>query len=245
MSVTSASNDILWAIFYLAEASDECLEELMDIIDPKCIVDLVGSANDTIQAVALKIVGRACVLSNMYKQDFLEADCLSELQKAIHASGKYAKTAACLILKSIAAGNVAQIQNLISKGVIKDMVGLIERSEDGSVREDAIGVVANICMHGNDMQVWQVINQGILQVLVEMLRSKSPDVLLEVLKAIEKVLEVGDFKDHNEIAVNWQEMGGVEAMEKLETHSNREVYEKVVKILDAYYTVEEVEELIK
>ena len=244
MNNTGAAEDIIWAIFYLIEGSKECLEELMDIINQKYIVNLISSNNETMQAVALRIIGEACIASNVYAQDFIAVDCLSSLQEIIKSPNSNNKNFACLVLGNIAIGNTAQIQMLINKGVIKDTINLIERTSDNSIREEAFHIIANACVEGNDMQVWQLVSQGVLKVLVQMLGSKNLSILLKALKVVERLLKMDESDDR--MAVQWQDIGGVEAMEKLEEHCSGEVYEEVVRILNAYYTVEESEQgLIK
>jgi len=237
---TGAAEDIIWAIFYLIEGSKECLEELMDIINQKYIVNLISSNNETMQAVALRIIGEACIASNVYAQDFIAVDCLSSLQEIIKSPNSNNKNFACLVLGNIAIGNTAQIQMLINKGVIKDTINLIERTSDNSIREEAFHIIANACVEGNDMQVWQLVSQGVLKVLVQMLGSKNLSILLKALKVVERLLKMDESDDR--MAVQWQDIGGVEAMEKLEEHCSGEVYEEVVRILNAYYTVEESEQ---
>ena len=71
---------------------------------------------------------------------------------------------------------------------------------------------------------------------------KDSKVLMVVLEAINNLLRAGGAVfsnskdcDSNEIAIKFDEIGGLSKMEELQEHPNIKIYKKVVEIMDEHY----------
>lgn len=81
---------------------------------------------------------------------------------------------------------------------------------------------------------------GVLKALTELMNYDDPQLLCVVLEGIDHILQIGNTSDdENQLAIQFDELGGVTRLESLQLHSNAEIYNKVVAMLDKYYTIQE------
>lgn len=91
-------------------------------------------------------------------------------------------------------------------------------------------------------QKLRILDYGIMEPYIEMLNTKDPVLLKVLLEGISFMLDAGVREDtmDNEVAIRFEENGGLSRLESLQYHSNRNVYEKSVLIIDKFYGLEEV-----
>ena len=236
--------DLLWAIFHISDSGLEYTEIIMDSINCDRIVELLNNCDEKIKIPSLRIIGNASFMTDELAEDFIQAGCLEPISKIFDTiKSNSTKMEACWVLSNISSGTTSQIQKLISKGILKKMCELIKSNTEDLVKKEALWTIANACIKGNDMQIWQMVKDGILDGLIIMLDIKNPELILKILEAVDNILNISEFGNYNAIAYKWQEMGGVDKMEKLQECKNKEVYDKANNVLDKYYVVEHEEEI--
>jgi len=79
--------------------------------------------------------------------------------------------------------------------------------------------------------------------MCELLNCGDARIVLVALEGLENLLKVGEKDSNNngsnEYANLIEECGGLDHIEALQSHSNNEIYEKVVNILETYFAAEE------
>jgi len=232
--------EILLALYYLTAADAPYLELLMKNIKLKTIVQLVFNENKKIQVCAIKIIGNLCYTSNEFIDKFIANGCLSMLKFVATKKPTEVSVAreACWALSNIAFGSPTHIQQLIGAGVLKAMQKILNENYDNTIKEEALWVLANACMAGNNTQALYLVNEGILSEFTLMLDKAAATTLNHLLVVIDKILGLGSTGKVNKIADEWMTIGGVEKMEKLQEHENERIYNQVVTILEKHYQLE-------
>lgn len=81
---------------------------------------------------------------------------------------------------------------------------------------------------------------GALTVVLDVQDAKT---LIVALEGIENFLKIGklhflDEKGENKFAILLEVCGGVDRLEALQTHKNHEVYERALRLLETYYSID-------
>jgi len=76
----------------------------------------------------------------------------------------------------------------------------------------------------------------------------DPKIVTIALEGLENILKIGDNDarlqgTHNAMCTYISEADGLSKIEDLQQHSNQDIYEKCVKILETYFGVEDEEEM--
>ena len=142
------------------------------------------------------------------------------------------------MLSNIAAGTHQQIGRVLSKeGGMQRVVELAMTSE-WEVRKEAIWVVSNVATGGTESHVMAVVECGAIDAVCSVLDVNDSKMLLVALDAIDSILKVGQKlgKDYNSFV---DECDGLRKIENLQEHESDEVYQKSVKIIEAYFGSED------
>ncbi|RRT61752.1 hypothetical protein B296_00030203 [Ensete ventricosum] len=187
---------------------------------------------------------------------------LPALERLIHLNDEEVLTDACWALSYLSDGTNDKIQAVLEAGVCPRLVELLLHPSP-SVLIPALRTVGNI-VTGDDVQTQAVITAGIIAPLVHLLQtaefdikkeaawaisnatSGDPRIVTVCLEGLENILKVGEAEKNlgatggvNLYAQLIDEAEGVEKIENLQSHDNTEIYEKAVKILEAYWMEEE------
>jgi len=122
------------------------------------------------------------------------------------------------------------------------------------VKREAAWAIANATSSGSAEQIRHLVTEeGVLQPLCDLLADADGKLAMVALEGIENVLKAGAGhaggvpngvaagaeKAINEYA-NWvDEVGGLDALEKLQSHDDEKVYKKAVQILETFFEVDE------
>ncbi len=114
------------------------------------------------------------------------------------------------------------------------------------MKREAYWVVCNVSSKMKTEQTGYVVSCGIVEALCERLDTSETKSLAVVLQSITHLLKHGkDFApEHNEVAVKIEACGGVTLIEGLQNHPNQIIYKMAADILEKYYAVEDVEEIL-
>lgn len=90
--------------------------------------------------------------------------------------------------------------------------------------------------------------QGCIRPLCDLLTVSDPKIVTIALEGLENILRVGEEEarltnSQNQMAVFVSEAEGLNKIEDLQQHSNNEIYERCIKMLENYFGVEDEEEM--
>lgn len=147
---------------------------------------------------------------------------------------------ACWTLSNLFAGSEEQVRKLMDFGILEKVIQLCLEGPD-DMKKEAIWCVSNCTTHKNQNIISHLLrNQG-LEAIFEIFKSLSERIPLTVgLEGLENILACGkDPQGGNSVVRKIEEMDQIEELEKLQTHSDQGVYEKVHKILNEYFVTED------
>jgi importin subunit alpha-6/7 len=146
------------------------------------------------------------------------------------------------------AGNKEQIQNVIENNIIPPLIQLLANAEF-EIRKEAAWAISNATSGGNEQQIKFLVQQGCIRPLCDLLNGADTKIVTIALEGLENILKVGDEEAKatgttNQMALLISEAEGLGKMEDLQQHSNNDIYEKAIKILETYFGVEDEEEMV-
>ena len=146
------------------------------------------------------------------------------------------------------AGNKEQIQAVIENNIIPPLIQLLTNAEF-DIRKEAAWAISNATSGGNPQQIKFLVQQGCIRPLCDLLTGSDPKIVTIALEGLENILKVGEDEmrhtgaAQNEMTILISEAEGLNKIEELQQHSNNDIYEKCIKILETYFGVEEEEEM--
>jgi importin subunit alpha-6/7 len=116
------------------------------------------------------------------------------------------------------------------------------------IRKEAAWAISNATSGGNENQIMFLVQQGCIPPLCDLLTGNDPKIVTIALEGIENILKVGDTDSvnhggQNQMAIFVTEAEGLNKIEELQSHSNNDIYEKCIKILETYFGIEEEAEM--
>jgi importin subunit alpha-6/7 len=116
------------------------------------------------------------------------------------------------------------------------------------IRKEAAWAISNATSGGSPEQIKFLVTQGCIRPLCDLLTCSDPKIVTIALEGLENILKTGEDDSRasgtqNQMAVYVSEADGLNKIEDLQQHSNNEIYEKCIKILETYFGVEDEEEM--
>ena len=144
-------------------------------------------------------------------------------------------------MSNIAAGTQAQISELLKTKNILRPLSLKAYQSEVVIRQEALYALANVCNRGFDEHVRTVVELDGIRALATFLdRSSDVALLVEVLNAIYRILEVGETETWLEYDRYFQQYNGIERLEELaDSHPSSEISNLAAKILDRFFPSED------
>jgi hypothetical protein len=144
------------------------------------------------------------------------------------------------MLSNITAGSTAQIQAVIDSGLTQPLIEAL-RAGDFKTRKEAAWAVSNLSTGGTVAQIRYLAEQGVIQPVIGMLSSQESRLLQICLECVSNLLRAGEMEDgSNPCATYIEECGGLDVIEGLQQHENAEVYNKALKIIERFFSGDEV-----
>jgi importin subunit alpha-6/7 len=114
--------------------------------------------------------------------------------------------------------------------------------------EEAAWAISNATSGGNGQQIKFLVQQGCIRPLCDLLSVNDPNIVTIALEGLENILKVGEEDkaefdirkepeaawagQQNQMAVFISYSEGLTKIEDLQQHSNNDIYEKCIKILE-------------
>jgi len=218
-------NNLLWTVFFLTDINESYAELIMESINPRRLIQLISSYNDTFRLLAIKIIGNICCFSDSGTKDFIENNSIQSLRGVItEDNDPLIISEACWTLSNMV-GDVDNISSILD--LVDPLIYLVKNAKEYRAKREAVWVLVNACLSAESEEFLLMVKKGVFSAFVLMLNEKGLDI--QTLKAVKRGLELGL---ENEIAKEWELVGGVEKLNALQLTKNEEVYKLVVEILE-------------
>lgn len=239
--------DACWALSYLSDGPNEKIQAVIESGVCRRLVELLLNPSPAVQTPALRTVGNIVTGNDLQTQFIINNNALPCLLALLSSPKKGIRKEACWTISNITAGNKDQIQAVIDNNIIPPLIQLLTNAEF-DIRKEAAWAISNATSGGNPMQIRFLVQQGCIRPLCDLLTVSDPKIVTIALEGLENILKVGeeDSKNtggQNPMAVFISEADGLNKIEELQQHSNNDIYERCIKILETYFGVEDEEEM--
>ena len=233
--------DACWAISYLSDGPNDRIQAVIDSNVVPRLVELLLYHQSTVQTPALRTIGNIVTGTDSQTATVITCGALTCLGSLLSHTKKSIRKETCWTISNITAGNRDQIQSVIEANLIPPLIVILQK-EDFDVRKEAAWALSNATSGGTSKQITHLVNRGVLKPFCDLLIVKDTKVINVALEAIDNILQAGE-KDSDEQDNKYIEMieeaGGIDKIEDLQTHEDNEIYEKVMRILENYFGVEQ------
>ena len=234
----------LFILTYLTENLIECRESILKNGVLPYIIDLIikCSEKDDIFIVigGLKIIGNIISGNANQTQKALDYNIYGLLKKLMFHKNKRIKKEVNWILSNIAAGTERNIMELIDNDFLPLLCRIFHK-EDKEIRVEAIWTLCNLSQIKKDDYIKKLLNQGLLLLICECLKSEESKDIAISLESLNNLLEYGkknSIDGNNCIAYEIERLGMLDYLESLQYHPNEVIYEKVLHIIETFFPIE-------
>ena len=235
--------DACWALSYLSDGPNEKIQAVIEAGVCRRLVELLLNPSPAVQTPALRTVGNIVTGNDLQTQFIINNNALPCLLALLSSPKKGIRKEACWTISNITAGNKEQIQAVIENNIIPPLIQLLTNAEF-DIRKEAAWAISNATSGGNSQQIKFLVQQGCIRPLCDLLNVNDPKIVTIALEGLENILKVGEEDSKatgqpNQMAVFVSEAEGLNKIEDLQQHSNNDIYEKCIKILEQFFGTEE------
>ncbi|CAM9323359.1 unnamed protein product [Chrysoparadoxa australica] len=250
--IVSADEEVLtdacWALSYLSDGSNDKIQTVIEAGVSQRLVELLVHGSPSVQTPALRTVGNIVTGDDLQTQVIINFNALQWLLALLSSPKKGIRKEACWTISNITAGNKDQIQAVIQANIIPPLVKLLGTAEFDISRKEAAWAISNATSGGNPEQIKYLVKQGCIPPLLELLEVQDAKIVTVALEGLENILKIGATEaeaggGENPMVIYIHEANGLDKIEQLQMHSNSNIYEKALKIIETYFGVEEDEDV--
>nr|XP_054753768.1 importin subunit alpha-7-like [Lytechinus pictus] len=240
--------DACWALSYLSDGPNEKIQAVIDSGVCRRLVELLMHSSNSVVSAALRAVGNIVTGDDVQTQVVLNCSALPCLLSLLSSSKESIRKEACWTISNITAGNRGQIQAVIDANIIPTLIEILGKAEF-KTRKEAAWAITNATSGGRHEQIRYIVNQGCIKPLCDLLTVMDTKIVQVALNGLDNVLKLGksDSKDTgtpNKYALLVEECGGLDKIEFLQSHENREIYQRAFEIIEHYFSADEEDEKI-
>lgn len=241
--------DACWALSYLSDDNGAENSKIQAVINSgvsRRLVELLLNPDDNVKIPALRTVGNIVTGDDIQTQVILNASVLPCLLSLLSSPKKAIRKETCWTISNITAGNRVQIEAVKEANIFPSLINIL-RTAEYDVKKEAAWALSNATCGGTDEQIRYLVRQGAIAPLCQLFKQEDQKIVMVALEGIENILRVGvrdmdRYNGQNKHADFVEECGGLDLIEKLQRHDDREIYNKVVNIIQVYFDSEEAEE---
>ncbi|KAL6532544.1 hypothetical protein OROGR_014514 [Orobanche gracilis] len=236
--------DACWALSYLSDGTNDKIQAVIESGVCQRLVELLLHPNPSVLIPALRTVGNIVTGDDAQTQYIINQGALPSLLSLLsHHHKKSIKKEACWTISNVTAGNREQIQAVFDAGLIGPLINLLQYAEF-DIKKEAAWAISNATSGGTNEQIMYLVNQNCIKPLCDLLSSPDPRIVTVCLEGLDNILKVGETEKGSTGNVNYfaqliDEAEGLDKIENLQSHDNNEIYEKAVKMLEAYWQEED------
>ncbi|KAF4675874.1 hypothetical protein FOL47_007115 [Perkinsus chesapeaki] len=238
--------DALWAVSYICDGPSERIEAvLLSGMIPR-IVHLLKHENPAVHTPALRAIGNVVTGEAHQTAAAVDSGLIVALKPLLRSPKKTVRKEAVWTLSNICADRDIQIQKVIESGLLADVFEILLGAKEHEVRREAVWVICNLCTGGTAAQVRYVVDHyNAIPAICTVLEVKDSRIVQVALEAIETILKLGSQEQEktgetmNRYLELLEECGGLGKIEELQEDHSKDVYERVVRILEGYCELED------
>ena len=237
-------NEFLGYAFFIFSFTTEhykgIAKELFELDIIKNVIQCLDIDVLNIQLSCLRIIGNIASGNANQTQLLIDLNVLDYLKKTILNKTKTIRKETAWIISNIAAGTQKQIETLIKENFLPILDQLIE-NDDYEIRREYIWGVCNFTSVENPEYMKKILEQNILKIIHDCLKSESAKYLAVSLEALGNLLAFGkqiSKNGINPIMIEAEKIGFCDILENLQFHPVEVVYEKTLKLLETYFETE-------
>lgn len=239
--------DACWALSYLSDGPNEKIQAVIEAGVCRRLVELLLHSSPAVQTPALRTVGNIVTGDDLQTQFIINHNALPCLLTLLSSPKKGIRKEACWTISNITAGNKEQIRAVIDANIIPPLIHLLTNSEF-DIRKEAAWAISNATSGGNAEQIKFLVSHGCIRPLCDLLGVADSKIVTIALEGLENILKVGEQESketgqYNAMATYIAEADGLNKIEDLQQHSNNEIYEKCIKILETYFGIEDEDDM--
>lgn len=239
--------DSCWALSYLSDGPNDKIQAVIEAGVCHRLVNLLMNPSPAVQTPALRTVGNIVTGNDEQTQFVINHNALPCLLALLGSPKKGIRKEACWTISNITAGVSQQIQSVIDNNIIPPLIQLLAGAEF-DIRKEAAWAISNATSGGTPEQIKYLVSQGCIRPLCDLLNVTDPKIVTIALEGLENILKVGEadaakYSGMNEMATYIADADGLNKIEDLQHHSNQDIYDKCVKIMETYFGVEEEEDM--
>ena len=236
--------DACWALSYLSDGTNDKIQAVIEAGVCRRLVELLASNHPSVLVPALRTVGNIVTGDDYQTQIIINCHALKALLGLL--AGDYKKTIkkeACWTISNITAGNKDQIQAIIDEGIVPPLVDLLANAEF-DIKKEAAWAISNATSGGTHMQIKYLVSMQCIKPLCDLINCSDARIVTVALEGLENILKVGQAESQDPEAPNLfaqliDEAEGLEKIESLQNHTNNDIYEKAMRILETYFGLED------
>jgi hypothetical protein len=200
------------------------------------------SGTFAIQTPALRTIGNIVTGDELQTQFIVNISILSVLPSLLTSTKKIIRKNACWTLSNIAATNRSLIQAVIDANLFPQLVTLLSQA-DLEVALEAAWAISNATCGGTPEQVRYLVEQaGCLRPLGALLGCGDDKIVMVMLEALDNILSTGareaeasEIGSGNRYAMYTTELGVVDKVVQLQSHSDDIIRDKAVRLLGFFH----------
>jgi len=231
--------DACWAISYLTDGTNDKINTVVESGVVPRLVTLLNSNNISVVTPALRAIGNIVTGSDEQTEVVVRSGALTVFPTLLqHPKNNVMKEAAWAI-SNVAAGNTQQIQALIDNQVLLPIVNIL-RNGDARSQKEAAWVVTNLTSGGTPEQIVQFVGLGVIPPFTQLMgATQDPKLIGVVMDGLSNILKCAEkLGETDQVATMIEEANGLEYLEAIQNHTNQDVYNKAIELIDRFFTEE-------
>jgi HEAT repeat protein len=238
--------DACWALSYLSDGTNDKIQEVIQAGVCRRLVELLMHQSPSVLVPALRTVGNIVTGDDLQTQVIINCGALGCLLHLLTTSQKKSiKKEAFWTISNITAGTKEQIQSVVEADILPPLVHLLGTAEF-DIKKEAAWALSNATSGGTHDQIKYLVQIGCIKPLCELLVCSDVRIVTVALEGLENILKVGEAEKElggpgatNPYARLVDEAEGLDKIEELQNHTNEDIYEKVVAIMETFFDVED------
>ncbi|KAJ8027067.1 Importin subunit alpha-7 [Holothuria leucospilota] len=235
--------DACWALSYLSDGPNEKIQAVIDSGVCRRLVELLMHPAQSVVSAALRAVGNTVTGDDVQTQVILNCNALPCLLSLLSHPKESIRKEACWTISNITAGNRSQIQAVIDANIIPMLIEILSKAEF-KTRKEAAWAITNATSGGTSEQIKFIVNQGCIKPLCDLLTVMDTKIVQVALNGLENILKLGQAEalasgEQNQYAIDIEACCGLDKIEFLQSHDNRDIYRKSFEIIEEYFSPED------
>jgi hypothetical protein len=238
-------SDCCWALSYISDGDSLRVQDIIDLNILPMLIALMTKDSENITIPTLRTLGSIVAGTEQQTQAVLNLGLVDKIVPFLNSKKMNLRREALWTLSNVTAGTDEQKNLVLSHPCIYTVIECLKES-DFEIKKEALWTISNSTHAVCPRIALKVFDFGALGPISDILDMNDSRILMVALEAISNLLKAGGSVSGdnegktNEIAIKFDEIGGLTKMEALQEHPNVKIYKKVVEIMEQHYGLIEV-----